>query len=79
MNQGDERGQSREPLASWRFAFSEANRMVVRWLAREDHTQGWPTPGIRALGLGGGWGGAVSLVTWKRLRSGLPGFLVFRD
>ena len=26
-----------------------------------------------------GVGGAVSLVTWKRLRSGLPGFLVFRD
>ena len=86
MNQGDERGQSREPLASWRFAFSEANRMLVRWLAREDHTQGWPTPGIRALGLGGGWGGCfignleeaeirppwVSSVQGLALRQALP-------
>lgn len=31
--------------------------MVVRWLTREDRTQGWPTPGISALGLGGGWRG----------------------
>lgn len=43
-------------------------------MAGQDHTQGWPTPGISARGLGG-----CFLRTWKRLRSGLCAFLVCRD